>query len=96
MKFNFTMFYGIPILSVRNSVSSTEGIFHQAFVQRAAKYRVKSTTSLIAGQSVEISCFFLWMFWSWPVISTYVYVNEWSYAIKEQSLLEINGIHGIL
>lgn len=96
MKFNFTVSHGIPILSVRSAVSSVEGIFHQAFVQRAAKYRVKSTTSLTAGQSLEISCFFLWVLWSWPVISIYVYVNELSYAIKEQRLLEINGIHGML
>ena len=96
MHFNFTVSHGVPILSVGNSVVSVEGIFHQASVLRATKYRVYATTDLTTGQSLVTSCFFLWVLWSWPVISICVDVNELSYAIKEQRLLEINGVHSML
>ena len=42
MHFNFTVSHSIPILSVGNSVASVGGIFHQALVPRAIKYRVQN------------------------------------------------------
>lgn len=89
------MSHGIPILSIGNSVASVEGIFHGAFVLRAVKYRVYPVTDLTTGQSL-VTCFFLWVLWSWAVISICVDVSELSYAIKEQRLLEVNGIHSML
>lgn len=47
------MSHGIPILSV----ASIEGIFHQAFVLRATKYRMYTMTDL-ARQNLVSSCFF--------------------------------------
>ena len=52
-------------------------------------------TDVTTGQSL-VTCFFLWVLWSWPVISICVDVSEPSYAIKEQRLLEMNGIHSML
>lgn len=45
--------HGIPILSI----ASIEGIFHQAFVLRATKYRVYTMTDLTR-QCLVSSCFF--------------------------------------